>query len=174
MFKVNQYPFHGHNGSSCGWIKLISWVWAQINPQSISMSWSHWVKLWMKQFNLEGMSSNQSYIFHKFLSVHAHPFLTNQSSIPYNVKGKKRSVVMVWTHGSVCVIMNIAPSMDISYSSSLNGSDPEQMSERQRMKTFLECCRHLEYCFDHEPKYPKTYQTYKNIKATRKSSTYPC
>ena len=34
------------------------------------------------------------------------------------------------------VIRNISPSADRSYSSSLNGSDPEQMSERKRMNKF--------------------------------------
>ena len=42
------------------------------------------------------------------------------------------------------VVRNIAPSMDKSCSSGLNGSDPEQMSEQQRMKTFPECHKHLE------------------------------
>ena len=64
------------------------------------------------------------------------------------------------------VIRNIGPSADRSCSFGLNGLDPEQMSEQQRMKTFLECCRHLEYCFDHEPVYLQTCQTYKHIKAT--------
>ena len=54
------------------------------------------------------------------------------------------------------VIKNISPSTDRSYSSSLNGLDPEQMSERQRMKTFPGCCRHLECCFDSEPVYLQT------------------
>ena len=72
------------------------------------------------------------------------------------------------------VIRNIAPSVDRSCTSGLNGSNPEQMSERQRMKTFPKCCRHLEYCFDYELVYLQTYQTYKHIKDTRKSSTYPC
>ena len=72
------------------------------------------------------------------------------------------------------VVRNIAPSADRSCSFGLNGSDPEQMSERQRMKTFLECRRHLECCFDSEPMYLQTDQTCKSIKATRKSSTYPC
>ena len=42
------------------------------------------------------------------------------------------------------VVRNIAPSADRSYSSGMNGSDPEQISERQRVKTFPECCKHLE------------------------------
>ena len=42
------------------------------------------------------------------------------------------------------VIMNIAPSMDRSYSSGLNGSYPKQISERKRVKTFPECCKHME------------------------------
>ena len=72
------------------------------------------------------------------------------------------------------VVRNIAPSADKSCSSGLNGSDPEQMSERQRMKTFPKFYRHLEYYFDYEPIYLQTYQTYKHVKVTRKSSTYPC
>ena len=43
-------------------------------------------------------------------------------------------------------------------SSSLNGSDPEQMSERQRMKTLPGCRRHMECCFDSEPVYLQTDQ----------------
>ena len=65
----------------------------------------------------------------------------------------------------------IAPSMDISYSYGLNGSDPEQMGQQQRMKTFPKCRRHLECCFDSEPVYLQTDQTCKHIKATRKSYT---
>ena len=42
------------------------------------------------------------------------------------------------------VVNNIAPSADRSCSFGMNGSDPKQMSERQRMKTFPECCKHLE------------------------------
>ena len=72
------------------------------------------------------------------------------------------------------VSKNISPSADRSYSSGLNGSDPEQMSEWQRMNTFPGCCRHLECCFDSEPVYLQTDQTCKHNKATRKSSTYPC
>ena len=53
------------------------------------------------------------------------------------------------------ITMNISPSVDRSCSSGLNGSDLEQMSERQRMKTFPECRRHLEYCFDSELVYLK-------------------
>ena len=49
------------------------------------------------------------------------------------------------------VSKNISPSADRSYSSGLNGLDPEQMSEWQRMKNFTEYHRHLEYCFDCEP-----------------------
>ena len=41
------------------------------------------------------------------------------------------------------VIRNIAPFTDRSCSSGLNGSDLEQMSEWERMKTFPECHRHL-------------------------------
>ena len=48
------------------------------------------------------------------------------------------------------VIRNIGPSADRSCSFGLNGLDPEQMSEQQRMKTFLGCHRHLECCFDNE------------------------
>ena len=54
MFKVNQYPFGGHIGSSCCWRKLFWRVWAQISPQSISISWSYWLKLWLKQVNWAG------------------------------------------------------------------------------------------------------------------------
>ena len=75
---------------------------------------------------------------------------------------------------AIFVIRNIAPSADRSCSSGMNGSDPEQMSERQRMKTFPECSRHLEYCFDCEIFYPQIDQTCKHIKGTRKSSTYIC
>ena len=42
------------------------------------------------------------------------------------------------------VVRNIAPSVDRSCSSGLNGSYPEQISERKRLKTFPECCKHLE------------------------------
>ena len=42
------------------------------------------------------------------------------------------------------VVRNIAPSADRSCSSGLNGSDPKQISERQRVKTFPECYKHLE------------------------------
>ena len=69
---------------------------------------------------------------------------------------------------------NISPSTDISCSSGLNGSNPEQMSERQRMKTFPGCLRHLECCFDSEPMYLQIDQTCKHIKDTKKESTYPC
>ena len=48
------------------------------------------------------------------------------------------------------VVRNIAPSADRSCSFGLNGSDPEQISERQRMKTLLGCHRHLECFFDSE------------------------
>ena len=72
------------------------------------------------------------------------------------------------------VIRNISPSADKICSSYLNGSNPEQMSERQRMNTFPRCCRHLECCFNCEPVYLQTDQTCKHIKATKKSSTYPC
>ena len=75
---------------------------------------------------------------------------------------------------AIFVVRNIAPSMDISCSSGLIGSNPEQMSERQRMKTFPECYRHLEYCFDYEPVYLEIDKTRKHIKSTIKSSTYPC
>ena len=51
------------------------------------------------------------------------------------------------------VTRNIAPSADRSCSSGLNGSDLEQMSERQIMKAFPQCHIHLEYCFDCEPMY---------------------
>ena len=67
------------------------------------------------------------------------------------------------------VIRNIAPSADRSFSSGLNGSDLKQMSERQRMKTFPEYCRHLEYCFDGKPMYlqnmsnKQEHQSYQNI-----------
>ena len=72
------------------------------------------------------------------------------------------------------VSRNISPSADRSYSSSLNGSDPEQMSERQRMNTLPGCCRNLECFFDSEPVYLQPYQTCKHIKAMRTSSNYPC
>ena len=49
-----------------------------------------------------------------------------------------------------------------------DGSDTEQMSERQRMKTFPGCRRHLEWCFDSEPVYLQIDQTWKHIKSTRK------
>ena len=49
------------------------------------------------------------------------------------------------------VTRNISPSVDISCSSSLNGLDLEQMSERKRMKTLPRCCRYLECRFDSEP-----------------------
>ena len=52
---------------------------------------------------------------------------------------------------AIFVTRNISPSTDRIYSSDLNGSDPEQLSERQRMKTFPRCRRHLECCFDSEP-----------------------
>ena len=42
------------------------------------------------------------------------------------------------------VVRNIAPSVDRSCSSGLNGSDPEQISEQKRVKTFPKCCKHLE------------------------------
>ena len=48
------------------------------------------------------------------------------------------------TSGGAIVVKNIAPFVDRSYSSGLNGSDPEQISERQRVKTFPKCCKHLE------------------------------
>ena len=60
---------------------------------------------------------------------------------------------------SICtwslVTRNISPSADRSCFFGLNGSDLEQMSEGQRMKTFPECHRHLEYCFDSELVYLK-------------------
>ena len=58
---------------------------------------------------------------------------------------------------------NISPSVDRSCSFGLNGSYPEQMSERKRMKTFPECHRHLEYFFDCEPVYLQTHQSYQKI-----------
>ena len=42
------------------------------------------------------------------------------------------------------VVRNIAPPANKSCSSDLNGLDLEQISERQRVKTFPECCKHLE------------------------------
>ena len=72
------------------------------------------------------------------------------------------------------IIRNIAPSVDRSCFYGLNGSDPEQMSERQRMKNLPGCHRHLECFFDSEPMYLQPDQTRKHIKATRTSSTYPC
>ena len=42
------------------------------------------------------------------------------------------------------VFRNIAPSVDRSCSFGMNGSDPEQISEQQRVKNFPECCKHLE------------------------------
>ena len=45
---------------------------------------------------------------------------------------------------AIFVIRFIASSADRCCSSSLNGSDIEQMSEPQRMKTFPECCKQLE------------------------------
>ena len=74
----------------------------------------------------------------------------------------------------IVVIRNISPSADRSCSSGLNGSDPEQKGERQRMKTFPGCRRHLKCFFDSEPVYLQIDETCKHIKATRKSSTYPC
>ena len=72
------------------------------------------------------------------------------------------------------VSRNISPFADISLSSGLNGSNPEQMSERKMMKTFRGCRRNLECCLNSEPVYLQTDQTRKHIKATIKSSTYPC
>ena len=43
-----------------------------------------------------------------------------------------------WMQKTQAVTRTISPSADRSYSSGLNGSDPEQMSEWQRMKTFLD------------------------------------
>ena len=53
----------------------------------------------------------------------------------------------------VGVSRNISPSADRSCSNGLNGSDLEQMSERQGMKTLPGCCRHQEYYFDTEHVY---------------------
>ena len=74
---------------------------------------------------------------------------------------------------AIFVRRNISPFADRSYSSGLNGSDPEQMSEWKRMKTFPKFHRHLEYCLDCEPVYLQTYQIYKHIKATRTLFTHP-
>ena len=53
----------------------------------------------------------------------------------------------------VHVTRNISPFADKSCSSGLNGSDPEQMSEQQIMKTLPGCRRYLECYFNSEPMY---------------------
>ena len=69
----------------------------------------------------------------------------------------------------VIVVRNIAPSVDRSCSSSLNGSDPKQISEWQRMKTFPKFCKHLEQLFDDKLVYlqnmsnKQEHQSYQNI-----------
>ena len=72
-----------------------------------------------------------------------------------------------------CVIRNISPSADRSCSSSINGSDPEQMSEYLSSRLSLNVIDAWNITLMKDLYTCKTCQTYKDIKATRKSSTHP-
>ena len=71
---------------------------------------------------------------------------------------------LMW-HG---VSRNISPSTDISYSSGLNGSDPEQMSEWLSLRPSLNVIEAWNITLMKDLYTCKTYQAQKDIKATRK------
>ena len=96
---------------------------------------------------------------HKVVNVHCLIMRGKLEKKTMGLQNFKISVANAVINAENDGIRNIAPSADISCSSGLNGSDLEKMSERQRMNTFPECHRHLEYCLDSEPKYPPSNQT---------------
>ena len=71
------------------------------------------------------------------------------------------------------VVENIAPSANRSCSSSLNGSDPEQISEQQKVKTFPNVVNTWNNALMMNLCTYRTYQINKNIKATRTLFTHP-